>query len=216
MVSSMQKQSIDYSLIACAHHESGHIIVALLNLIQVSDAKIQIDGDDSTGLTQFYMYKNTDVGDRELLEILVLSDLQVAYSGLASERIYYKDICGSNRFPLHLRIGSSEDFSSAQKLIRINKLASPGKETSDLKKKLQSEIEKMLTIYWNDVKIIAHALYQRRKLYYVDLKNLLCKKQNPNSDFWKQQFKMINYIHSDNKMPEEQEVKRILIDNLQK
>lgn len=212
----MKKQSIDYSLIAAAHHESGHTILALLNLIQVSDASIKVDDADAVGLTSFYMYKNSDVEDKELLEMLIISDLQVAYAGLSAEKFYYKDICGSSRFPLHLRIGSSEDFSSAQKLIRINKLASPGKETSVLKKKLQAEIEKMLTIYWNDVKIIAHALYQRRKLYYVDLKNLLCKKQNPNSDFWKQQFKMINYIHSDNKMPEEQEVKRILIDNLQK
>jgi hypothetical protein len=208
----MKKQSIDYSLIAAAHHEAAHTIIALLNLIQVSDVSVRIDEADATGLTQFYMYKNSHTDDKELSNILIFADLQVAYSGLTGERIYYKDICGSSKFPLHLRIGSSEDFASAQKLIRTNNLAAPGPETSALKKKLQSEVESMLIAYWDDVKLVAHALYQRRKLYYVDLKNLLTRK-NDRKDFWKMQFKLINFIHHDSKIPEEQEVKEALHKN---
>jgi len=208
----MKKQSIDYSLIAASHHESGHCLVALLNLIQVSDVGVAIDGSDAVGLTQFYMYKNTVIEDRELHELLVLSDLLVAYAGLQAERLYYKDICGSSKFPLHLKVGSAEDTASAYKLIRTNNLATPGKETSILKKKLQSEVEQMLIAYWSDVKLVAHSLYQRRKLYFRDLKNLLTR-NNDNKDFWKSQFKTINFIHHDSKVPGEQEVKEALHKN---
>ena len=213
MSSSMKKQSIDYSLIAAAHHEAAHTIVALLNLIQVSDVAVKVDGSDAVGLTQFYMYKNTNIEDPELLEMLITSDLLVAYAGLQGEKLYYRDICGSSNFPLHLRIGSSEDFAAAQKLIRTNNLAAPGKETSALKKKLQSEVEQMLIAYWSDVKLIGHQLYKRRKLYYRDLKNILCRAHNENRLFWKSQFKIINFIHHDNKVPEEQEVKEALHKN---
>lgn len=212
MSSSMKKQSIDYSLIAAAHHEASHSIVALLNLIQVSDVSVKIDDADATGLTQFYMYKNSHTEDKELLEMLTIADLQVAYAGLQGEKLYYKDICGSSKFPLHLRIGSSEDFSTAQKLIRSHNLASPGKETSALKKKLQVEVEQMLVAYWDDVKLVAHQLYKRRKLFYADLKNLLTR-NNDNKDFWKTQFKLINFIHHDSKVPGEQEVKETLHKN---
>lgn len=209
----MKKQSIDYSLIAAAHHEASHTIVSLLNLIQVSDVAVKIDGSDAVGLTQFYMYKNSIIEDQELLEILITSDLFVAYAGLQGEKLYYRDICGSSKFPLHLRIGSSEDFSAAQKLIRTNNLAAPGKETSALKKKLQAEVEQMLIAYWSDVKLVAHQLYKRRRLYYRDLKNILARAPNENRLFWKQQFKIINFIHHDSKVPEEQEVKEALHKN---
>lgn len=213
MSSSMKKQSIDYSLIAASHHESGHCLVALLNLIQVSDVGVAIDGSDAVGLTQFYMYKNTVIEDRELHELLVLSDLLVAYAGLQAERLYYKDICGSSKFPLHLKVGSAEDTASAYKLIRTNNLATPGKETSILKKKLQSEVEQMLIAYWDDVKLVAHQLYKRRRLYYRDLRSMLCRKPNENREFWKSIFKKIDFIHHDTKVPEEQEVKEVLYKN---
>jgi hypothetical protein len=214
MSSSMKKQSIDYSLIAAAHHEAAHTIVALLNLIQVSDVAVKVDGSDAVGLTQFYMYKNSNTEDKELSEILILLDLQIAYAGLAGEKHYYRDICGSNNFPSNLKAGSSEDFSTAQKLIRTHNLAAPGKETSVLKKKLQSEVEQMLIAYWDDVKLVAYSLYKRRKLYYRDLKNLLCRAPNENRTFWKSQFKLINIIHHDIKVPPEQEVKEALHKNI--
>lgn len=213
MTSVLKKQSIDYSLIATSHHEAGHTIVGLLNLLQVSDVSISIDGTDAIGLTQFYMYKNTNIEDPELHKMLVISDLSVAYAGLWAEQVYYRDICGSSKFPRHLQAGSSEDWAAAQKLIRANNLASPGKETANLKKKLQSEAEEMLIAYWDDVKLIAHQLYRRRKLYYRDLKNLLTR-NNDRKDFWKQKFKMINFIHHDTKVPPEEEVKHILTNNI--
>jgi hypothetical protein len=114
---------------------------------------------------------------------------------------------------LHLKVGSAEDTASAYKLIRTNNLATPGKETSILKKKLQSEVEQMLIAYWDDVKLVAHQLYKRRRLYYRDLRSMLCRKPNENREFWKSIFKKIDFIHHDTKVPEEQEVKEVLYKN---
>lgn len=212
MASSIKKSAIDYSLIACSFHEASHTICALLNYFEVPDVSMRIDGNDAVGLTSFYTYKNGHVEDDELFRIMLLSDIQVAYAGLVGEKHYYKDICGNDKFPIHLRIGSAEDIEVAAKLIRKHNLASSGKSTYILKKRIQKDVNDVLIEFWASVKIIAHALYAKRKLDYDDLKYLLTRKSDQ-KDYWKEKFKAIKFIHNDNKVPPEKEVKDILLEN---
>lgn len=54
---------------------------------------------------------------------------------------------------------------------------------------------KLLKIYWDDVKLLAHQLYVKRKLQNSDIKQLLLKK-SPNKNFWKKQFKTMDTLFS--------------------
>ena len=58
------------------------------------------------------------------------------------------------------------------------------------------DCSKVLEQYWDDVTLVAHSLFNKKRLYYSDLKSLLCKKSK-NKSFWKEQFKLIDHI-SDN------------------
>jgi hypothetical protein len=206
MASSMKKQAIDYSAIACSYHEATHTCIALYNHIFVPDVSIRIDGSDAVGLTSFYLYKNGDILDQELKAMIIIAEIEMTYAGMIGEAVYYKETCGSDIFPRHLKSGSSEDIKNAQDLIRLNTLALPGKDTAALKKQIKKRVEGLIIENWASIKLLAHAIYKRKKLTYHDLKNLLCRK-NP---FWKERFKETSLIHSDMKVPEEAEVKQIL------
>lgn len=210
MVSSMKKQAIDYSAIAASYHEASHSCLALYRHIFVPDVSIKIDGSDAVGLTSFYLYKNGDVLDLELKTMLLLAEIEMTYAGMIGEAVYYKETCGSSVFPRHLKSGSSEDIQNAQDLIRKHLLAAPGKETAALKKQLKKQVEAIIIEHWASIKLLAHAIYNRKRLTFHDLKNILCRK----NDFWKVRFKETILIHSETKIPEEADVKKILTEQV--
>lgn len=209
MVSSViKKQSFDYEKIAMAYHEASHTVVGLYNYFRIDSVHIISDRFEH-GNTDFTMYADS-IDDSELKKMFFFFEIQTYYAGLVGEKIYYKDITGSDKFPIHLREGSAEDIKIAAKIIRKNNLSTSGKKTYVLKKQIQYDVECILEEYWDDVKLIAHLLYQKKRLSFADLKHILIKRSD-NKDFWKQRFKIIILINRDEKRPEENEVKDILL-----
>lgn len=208
-----KKQSLDYLMIAAAHHESAHTLIYLYNLIKVFNVSISSDREMikfTGGLAEYLLILDYDcIEDIDLRNKLLTSELMGLYSGLLGEKAYYHDICGSQRFPTHLSAGASGDIMEASNLIRKYDLASPGKNTTILKKQIEKKVKSVLLEYWADVKIIAHALYKYKSLSFEDLKNLLCKK-NKNKVFWKTRFKDIDILHHDTIQLSEKDIKKKL------
>lgn len=190
----LKSQAFEYSAISMAYHEASHAVCGLHNFIQVKAVHIMTEKQDS-GNTVYETIDPDTVEDQLLVKISILYEVQMLYAGLVGEKIYYKDICGSDKFPMHLRIGSSDDITAAGKLISKYNLANSGKSRSLLKKQVQSDVSKVLKNYWDDVKLVSHALYKNKKLDHKELKFILTKKSN-NKEFWKSRFKMITALYA--------------------
>lgn len=188
-----KQQANDYGLIATSYHEAAHTIVGLAHLLLVEEVSVQ---DCQEGTTNYTGYHGYDANTDNLRRIIVMSELKMIYAGLVGEKMYYKDICGSGKFPMHLKNGSTIDTNMASKLIRRYKLASSGKATFKLKQEIRQDVEKFLVRHWEEVKIVAHALYKKRKLSFQELKYLLTRLPQ-NKDFWKEKFKTIKIIHDE-------------------
>src|SRR5258708_18432696 len=138
MISDVRRQAHDYETIACVWHESAHTICGLFNYIKITSVSINANiNENNEGTTDYLLFNTCNITDKVLLKIILIQELQTLYGGLMGERIYYKDICGSDKFPMHLRIGSSIDIAFAADLIRKNNLSNPGKHTYLLKKQIQ-------------------------------------------------------------------------------
>ena len=210
----IEKQSFDYELIALSWHEAGHTVVGLLNYAKITNvcfSNITKPGGPD-GDTYYTMYNNGYVEDEDLARVLLIFELQIVYAGLISEKTYYKNICGSDRFPAHLKSGSRGDIEVGSKLIRKNNIIKPGRQTFLFKKQIQKDVELLLKEYWDAVSIIAHALYQKKRLSYLELKLLLTRKTK-DKEFWKSHFKKLNIIHNDKRPMAEYTVKDILMDD---
>lgn len=210
-ISDVRKQSFDYELIAMAYHESGHAICALGNFLYVSSVSVMTP-KNNMGYTNWYIYDVDSIKDEELRKVLFISEVQALYAGLIAEKMYYKDICGSDEFPMHLRAGSSEDTLMASSIIRKASLAKSGRQTHLFKKQMKYDVEQFLKEHWDAVKIIAHALYRKTRLSHDELKYLLTRKTE-HRDFWKDKFKKLKIVHNDKVAPPEETVKDILLEN---
>lgn len=213
MKSFIEKQSLDYELIACAWHESGHTVVGLLNYSKITTVCLSntSKSDALHGDTYYNLYNGGYVEDIDLSRVMLIFELQIIYAGLMAEKIYYKNICGSDRFPAHLKSGSSGDIEEGSKIIRKNRIIKPGRPTFLFKKQIQKDVEILLKEYWNDVSIVAHTLYQKKRLSYSELKSLLIRKTK-DKDFWKTHFKKIDLIHNEKNIPEESIVKETMLE----
>lgn len=203
-----KKQSYDYELIAMSYHEASHIICGLFNYMKISEAGVM---KNEEGYTNFVFYSPDKVKDRVLEKILAINEIQTSYAGLVGEKLYYKNICGSDKFPLHLRIGSHSDLKEATKLINKHKLSESGKKRLVFKKQIQEDTKILLSQYWEDIKIIAHFLYKKKKITFDELKFLLTKKSQ-NREFWKDRLKKIQSIQNKIDSINEEEVKSILLE----
>lgn len=211
MKSTTKKQSFDYELIAMSYHEAGHAVIGLHNYLRVFNVNVMTP-TKREGNANFFVYGSDEVDDEELGKILFVSEVQTVYAGLIAEKMYYKDICGSSKFPMHLRIGSSYDTSSASFIIRKYNLAPAGKKTNLFKKQIRYDVEQLLFEHWDAVKEIAHSLYQKKRLTFDELKYLLTRKTD-HKDFWKDRFKKINFIHNEKNYPTEAAVKDLLLED---
>ena len=59
------------------------------------------------------------------------------------------------------------------------------------------------------VTIVAHSLFQKKRLNYFDLKEIIIKKSK-NKSFWKEQFRTIDYIFDNIGVLDEKALKSIL------
>lgn len=183
-----------YSLIFTSYHEAGHVIYSLLHFIRVDSVLLYEYNRKTAGITHYDPIINIDyVHDQCLFNYLLNSEICMYYAGLVSEKIHYKNISGSDKFPNDLKSGSEFDTVHVSNLIKKYNLVKPGKKRSLFKKNLIKKISHILQKYWSDVCIIAHSLFEKKKLDFLDLKlNLITKSKN--KQFWKLQFKTINKL----------------------
>jgi len=199
-----------HNLISTSYHEAGHTIYGLLHLARIESVQVMPFGKNKvSGFTHFDFLTASDVQSNDLLTYIVKSEICLIYAGLTAEKFHFKTISGSDTLPIFLKDGSSDDTKNAAKLIKKYKLATPGKQRYKLKKKLISNTLKELQDNWNSVSIIAHGLFQKKRLYYSDIKSLLIN--NDDKKFWKDQFKIIDNIYENYKVLDEKELRSILI-----
>lgn len=193
-----KKLSYNHELIMTSVHESGHTISSLLNGFLVSSVGIDIAKDRRSNKDAGYTYFDSIldveiIEDPTLISKLLISEIHINYAGLAAEKIFYKEICGTDKLPMYLKYGTYVDRQRASEIVKKNNLAPPGVKRHLFKNKLFNQCKKALENHWSDVKLISHALFSRKKLLYADLKEILIKK-SVNKAFWKQQLKNIEMV----------------------
>ena len=206
-----RKVSKSYETISAAYHESGHVICSLLRHMKVESANIYEDKKikQICGLTIFYPYDIKQF-NQQLANYFLISEICINYAGLVVEKIFYKKISGSDKFPSFLKDGSSHDTQAAAKLLKKLSFISPGRQRFLYKQKLTKQLFNLLESYWLDIELIAHDLIQKKKINFNQIKSLLTKKSN-NKIFWRQRFKAISYIlRHDGKPLDDQAVKIII------
>lgn len=210
-----KKITTQFELISTSYHESSHTIYALLHYMKVGSVCIFQDPKLKRihGFTYYeYITPVETVEDPELRNLLVRAELGISYSGLIGEKTLFKSISGSNQTPAFISDGSTEDNKSARELIKKYDLAPPGAKRSLYKKKLSRQIQHELYEHWDALTLVAHVLFKRRKLTFEDLQELLTKKAK-NKDFWKEQFKIINYLCNNSELLDESDLKEILYEH---
>lgn len=193
-----KKVTMVYELISTSYHEAGHTIYALANCRKVDFVTVFQNkiNKRAEGVT---CYNSPDLSDitSDTDPVLVLSLLEIEcgikYAGLVSEKLHYKKLSGSDKFPLYWRDGSADDTKQAAILIKKYSPVAPGRKRYNYKKKIIKGTLTILDEKWEDVILVAHALIQKKRLNYFELKDLLTKK-SPNKEFWKIEFKNIAEI----------------------
>lgn len=198
----------DYAKIAMCWHEASHTICGLINYINILQVYI-ISHKYDHGKTSYEMYDCSEIKDKNLARTILLHEIQTLYAGLIGEKLYYKEICGSDNFPMHLRIGSSNDIRDAAKLIAKYKLSEPGASRYQFKKQIQNDVKKIIEDYWSDIKLISHILYRYDELNHDELKYFLTRR-SVNKEFWTIKFKDIKKIYKEEKEFEENILKKLL------
>ncbi len=208
----LKKIAKQYELITTSFHESGHAIFALLAKIHVPLVYVFHNKKNNRmeGSCHYHIPDFSRIEDKTLFSILVEKEIGIKYAGLTAEKYHFKTVSGSDKFPVFLRDGSSNDTMSAAYLIRQHNIVPPGKKRYEYKKKKIKEILHVLQDNWNDVVLIAHSLFNKKKLSFQDLKNILTKKSDK-KQFWKNQFKIIEKIFIKLNTLDEIELKSILL-----
>lgn len=201
----------NYDLIMTSYHEAGHVIYCLLHYMRVELVHVLEDQKSKRveGFTHYDSYTIEKINDKDLFNKLLNAEICISYAGLIAEKLNFKLISGSNKFPFFLKDGSSTDTSAAAALIKKYNVAPAGKKRQLYKKRLVKEIVKELCNNWEAVVIVAHGLFQNKKLSFNDLKKLLIEKSK-NKKFWKQQFKLISIIYNNTNGLDEKKFKTIL------
>lgn len=200
-----------HELISTAYHEAGHTIYGLLNYMKIESVYV-FEEKKSKRIEGFTYYNSPDLGtikDNILLNNRLYAEIGLSYAGLVAEKHHFKMISGSEKFPLFLRDGSSHDTFSASQIIRKFDLAPPGQKRYSYKKKVIKEVRVELCEHWDAVTLIAHALFHKKKLNFLDLKSILLKKSK-NKEFWKNKFKTISSFYDNVETIDEKKLKFIL------
>src|SRR5574337_359935 len=207
-----RKVTKTHEFISTSYHEAGHVIYALLQLMKVSSVSVFENKKAKRihGVT-YYDYPSDfdEIQDAKLLNILVRSEIGISYAGLIAEKSLFRSISGSRQIPTFISDGSAEDNKSARAVIKKYNLAPPGPKRTVYKQKLMREVRNELHTHWDAVIVVAHALFQHRRLSFENLRDLMIKKSH-NKKFWKEQFKKIGYFYDNNQRLDEKDLKSML------
>lgn len=208
-----KKLTYTHDLISTSYHEAGHTIYALLHFTKVSSVVV-FENKKNKRIEGFCYYQSpvdlSEVEDVDFRKHLVTYEIGLKYAGLTSEKYYFKTISGSDKFPMVLKDGSSDDTLSAAALINTYELVPSGKKRYLFKKKMIHSVLLELQNNWEAITLVAHALFKKKKLSYAALKKILCK-ETENKDFWKSKFKVLDRIFAKNRNINENELKTILV-----
>jgi hypothetical protein len=207
-----KKVTKTHEFISTSYHEAGHTVYALLHMMKVSSVSVFENKKLKRihGITYYdYPCEFESIQDSILLNYLIRSDIGVSYAGLIAEKSLFRSISGSHQIPMFISDGSTDDNKGAREMMKKYNLAPPGPKRAAYKAKLIREVQHELHTYWDDVTIIAHALFRHRKLMYQDLQELLTKRSR-NKKFWKEQFKRISYFYDNSDNLDENNLKIIL------
>jgi hypothetical protein len=201
-----------HELIFVSYHEAGHAVYGLLHTMMIGPVYVFESKREKRiwGMTHFEsILDSKDITDPDLISERLHSEICMQYAGLTAEKYHYKTMSGSDKFPMNLKYGSESDTSAAAVLIKQFNLAPPGRKRYAYKKKLIKETLHELQDNWDDVTLVAHALFNKKRLGFSELRDLLTKKSK-NKSFWKEQFKTINYIFDNRDALDEKDLKSIL------
>ena len=148
------------------------------------------------GFTHFTCLTDMDLKNEELSNKFIFNEICFRYAGLVAEKIYFKLISGSDKVPMFFKNGTEDDIAMASSIIKKYNLAPPGRKRYTYKKRLMKKKSIDLKSNWDDVMLIAHALFDKKKLNFVEIKDILTKKSK-NKEFWKIQFKEIINLFND-------------------
>jgi hypothetical protein len=195
-------------LLSTIYHEAGHTIYGLLHFIKIETVYVSEDKTSKRieGFTHYNFSTLENIKDPILLLNRINAEIGLFYAGLAAEKYYFKIASGSDKFPLFLRDGSSYDTYSVSNIIKKYNLAPPGRKRYDFKKKIIKDANQELQNNWEAVILVAHALFKKKKLCFLEIKTLLTKKSK-NKEFWRNQFKIINYCCDNEHTLDEKDLK---------
>lgn len=209
--SKTEKVAQTHDLIYTSYHEAGHVIYGLLHLIKIECVYVYFDKESQSygGYTHYNFLDADNFLSKDIRQFIINSEISIKYAGLTAERYQFKTNCGSDKLPLFIKEGSSNDTKAAADLFRQRNIVVAGKKRSIYKKKLIQHTLDKLQNYWSDVALIAHNLFKYKKIYYSDLKKILLTKSN-NKIFWRAQFKTIDFIYKNNERLDEKDFRFIL------
>lgn len=198
-----EKVTYTHELISTTHHEAGHTIYALLHYMMVHSVRVFQDKDSERvdGFTYYNSLSLETIEDPVVLAERVQVEIGLSYAGLIAEKYQYKLHSGSDKFPSFLD-GSSKDLSEASQLIKKYQVAPAGRKRYVYKKQIVRQVTNELQTYWEDIVLVAHTLFRKKRLSFADLKNLLTKKSS-SKDFWKERLKIVESYYQTTDLDEQ-------------
>lgn len=193
-----RKLSKMHEQISISYHEAGHAIIGLLGFMNILAVRISESEDGNTfeGFTSYdLLFNDTDIKDNYLTDFQLMSEISMFYAGLAAEKCHFKNASGSDIFPMILKMGSQSDIKEASKLIKKIHHIAPGSQRYNFKNKMMKATMKTLSLHWDAVSVVAHALFKKKKITTQELQKLLSTKTK-DKEFWKSHFKKLNYFHN--------------------
>jgi hypothetical protein len=208
-----KKITLTHESISTSYHEAGHVIYGLIKGWKIEAVTI-FELKKTKRINGFTHYSDPPnlpkSRDSEIFEHFIVSEIGLKYAGLVAEKCHFKKMSGSDKFPLFLRDGSSDDTLSAAALIKTYNLAPPGRKRYSYKKKLIRETQVLIEENWDAVTAVAHHLFKKKRLTFEDLRKILTK-SGINKKYWKTQFANITYIYENSGGLDEKELKIILL-----
>jgi len=202
------KLSQNHSYISTCYHEAGHAVCGLLMFMKIPDVSV-FKNRRISGETNYEVITDEQSKDPGFINFLIKSDIYINYAGLMAEKIFYQDVTGSRIFPNVLKDGVEDDIKEIAKIIKINDLAPAGRKRYLYKKKMMRETRILMEQHWDIIKIVAHELFEKKKLNHEDLKKIICRKTS-NKKFWKKQFAYIHNFVDQNKPLDSKDLKIII------
>jgi hypothetical protein len=186
----------NFNMISTAYHEAGHAIFSLIHFMKVP--LVMVFREKRTkkigGWTSYDSLDESKFTDPLVQSYLIDSEIGTWFAGAVAERNCFKILSGSNKYPYYIKYGATLDNKAAADLI---KKLNPNLQTSQrtkYKNKIIKNVTNDIKTYWSDVSLVAYSLFDKKKLSFLELKELLTKKSS-NKKYWKEQFKKIERIH---------------------